>query len=385
MIYNGYMIADIHFGAMDSKVLFSELESGFIKKLKENADTIHFIVICGDLFHNKLNMNSSHAKYAFKFLQIVIDICIENNIKLRILKGTEFHDNRQLDLVPYLYTKNCDIRIISTVTEEYLFEDLCVLYLPEEYMDNMEDFYKEYFNNHKKYDMVFGHGMIEEVSFAALSQTSEITMKKAPVYSSKVLKDICRGPIFFGHIHTAQQIKETIYYIGSYSRWVFGEERPKGFMEVLYDTSNSIFKVEYIFNNSARKFETFVFETSDFYNMYEEDQYKKIITCTDKANDMNHIRCIFHLPNDKCDNPFYDMLPKSINNPYVKIIINKSGERNKKRREMNQLLTELTNKYAYLYDYGIPIEDKISRFIKSEYSKDISITDINKYLYNKEL
>ena len=53
-------------------------------------------------------------------------------IKIRIIQGTESHDNNQLEILDILAkNKQLDFKIFYEVAEEELFPDFNVLYVPE--------------------------------------------------------------------------------------------------------------------------------------------------------------------------------------------------------------------------------------------------------------
>jgi len=380
--YIGAVISDIHAGAMDAVTLLEELDKGFLKYLK-SLKILDYVVITGDLFDNKLSLNSDHTKYIFICLKKLADICIKKNAKLRIIKGTTFHDNRQLDILKFLSTSNLDIKIYDTVDTEELFPNFNVLYIPEEYMSNKDEYYKEYFN--QTYDMVFGHGLFNEVAFVAKSQMSEVTHNKAPIFKSEEILNICKGPVFFGHIHKAQQIKDRIYYVGSYSRWIFGEEEPKGFMIVAYTPETSKFEVEFIENQLAPLYNTMLIDyNSSFYKNDENQQINYIISMVQNLN-VERLRIIFNIPEDY---PNPTLLTNLINDvfskyKYIKVVINNNSREKQKKKEMEDKIKMLLTTYDFIFDKGVSTEEKLSRFIKLKYNKDISIPRMRNYLYQK--
>lgn len=377
------VISDIHFGAMKSEDLYDELDKGFLKYLN-SLKVVDTVVISGDLFDNKLSLNSQHTKYAFAFLKKLIDICIKKTAKLRIVKGTEFHDNKQLDVLKFLYNSNVDIKIFDTVGEEELFPNFNVLYIPEEYMNNKDEYYKEYFN--KEYDMIFGHGLVNEVAFVASKQESEITMSRAPIFKSEELLKACRGPIFFGHIHKSQCIKERIFYVGSFSRWIFGEDEPKGFMIVGYTPDTAKFEVEFVENKLAPQYNTMVVDYGSA--LYQKDEQNQITYILNMVNNLDkdiRLRIIFNIPDDY-PNPL--LLKTMITDVFskhkdIKIIINDNNTEKKKKQEMEEKIKTLMSTYDFIFDKGISTEEKISKYIKIKYNKDISIDRMRDYLYQK--
>ena len=380
--YVGLVIADIHAGAMDSDRLFYELDENFIKYIK-SMKIIDFIVIAGDLFDSKLSLNSEHVRNIFAFLKELADLCVKKNIKLRIIKGTESHDNKQLDTLRFLSNSNLDIKIFDKVCDEELFHGCNVLYIPEEYIPSKDDYYGEYLRGNKKYDMIFGHGLMNEVSFAAKMQESEVTMSKAPIFKSGELINICKGPIFFGHIHKPQVIKDRIFYTGSFSRWCFGEEEPKGFRSVVYTPETGNFKTEFIENKDAKTYDTIIIDyKSSFYKDDDNKRLDYIIGLV--TNSTSHkLRLIFNIPEDYPDPTLLsNMITETfMNYRDVKVIINNNSKEELKKREMESKIRNLMDKYGFIFEKGVSVDEKLSKFIKVKYNRDINVEKMRKYLY----
>ena len=377
MKYKGVMIADIHFGALPVERLYNELEIflDFIEK-----KSLDFIVILGDWFDKKINLNSKDAKYSTVFFERICQICIDNNIKLRIIQGTESHDNSQLEVLEILAkNKPVDFKVFYEVEEEELFPDFNVLYVPEEYINSIDEKYGKYMN--KKYDMIFGHGMIQEVKFAALIQSSETTMKKAPIFKSKMLCDMCYGPIFFGHIHTKDIFNDRLYYVGSYSRWKFGEEEDKGFYYVKYENDTKEFEAKFIVNNKAMKYDTIeIYEKeSGFYKLNTENQIKYIQNLI-QSFEYDFLRLQFYIPQGyENENLLINMINESFGK-YKNLKLDfKVNSKIKSKREVEEKINLLLDKYGFIFDNKIDTYTKINKFILEKYNKDISVEKIKEY------
>ena len=369
MKYKGVMIADIHFGALPVERLYNELEIflDFIEK-----KSLDFIVILGDWFDKKINLNSKDAKYSTVFFERICQICIDNDIKLRIIQGTESHDNSQLEVLEILAkNKPVDFKVFYEVEEEELFPDFNVLYVPEEYINSIDEKYGKYMN--KKYDMIFGHGMIQEVKFAALIQSSETTMKKAPIFKSKMLCDMCYGPIFFGHIHTKDIFNDRLYYVGSYSRWKFGEEEDKGFYYVKYENDTKEFEAKFIINNKAMKYDTIeIYEKeSGFYKLNTENQIKYIQNLI-QSFEYDFLRLQFYIPQGyENENLLINMINESFGK-YKNLKLDfKVNSKIKSKREVEEKINLLLDKYGFIFDNKIDTYTKINKFILEKYNKDI--------------
>ena len=377
MKYKGVMIADIHFGALPVERLYNELEVflDFIEK-----KSLDFIVILGDWFDKKINLNSKDAKYSTVFFERICQICIDNDIKLRIIQGTESHDNSQLEVLEILAkNKPVDFKVFYEVEEEELFPDFNVLYVPEEYINSIDEKYGKYMN--KKYDMIFGHGMIQEVKFAALIQSSETTMKKAPIFKSKMLCDMCYGPIFFGHIHTKDIFNDRLYYVGSYSRWKFGEEEDKGFYYVKYENDTKEFEAKFIVNDKAMKYDTIeIYEKeSGFYKLNTENQIKYIQNLI-QSFEYDFLRLQFYIPQGyENENLLINMINESFGK-YKNLKLDfKVNSKIKSKREVEEKINLLLDKYGFIFDNKIDTYTKINKFILEKYNKDISVEKIKEY------
>ena len=377
MKYKGVLIADIHFGALPVDNLYNELQM-FLEYIEKKS--IDFIVILGDWFDRKLNMNSKDAKYSTLFFERICQIAIDNDIKIRIIQGTESHDNNQLEILDILAkNKQLDFKIFYEVTEEELFPDFNVLYVPEEYITSFDEKYGIYMD--KTYDMIFGHGVIQEVKFAAYLQQSEKTMKKAPIFKSKWLTDICVGPIFFGHVHTRDVFHDRVYYVGSYSRWHFGEEEDKGFYYVKYDNETYEYEAKFIVNELAKRYDTIEIYDKDtgFYRMEKDKQIQFVIDIINSLKKDN-LRLQFYIPDNYSEDKLLISLLNESLSKYKDVKLDfKMNSKIKSRKEVEEKVNILLERYGFIFDNKIDCYSKIRQFILEKYNKDISINKIKDY------
>lgn len=364
-------ISDLHFGAFDSSELFNELQFEFFDKL-EKLPRIDMICVNGDLYDHELSLNSNHVYFSFKFIDKLYSIAKKKNCKfIRFLKGTKSHDHDQLDNIPI--DKSLNIKIIRTVQDEILFNDFRILYLPEEYIKDVDDYYKDYFEEDNKYNMICLHGAVDKfLSFN--NYNSEIQMESAPVFDSKELLRICNGLISCGHIHNAQKDKR-IYYSGSFSRWKHGEEDKKGFFISIHNVKTADFKVLPIENTMAKKYITKnitkllnkdltideMIKSIDFYKKYFNIYKLKLkvnnLKNSDAISKMKHIYKYY--ASDK----------------YITIEVKSN---NTEDEEVKQILNKQDE---YLFDDSPP-EEKISKFIHNTQNYEMSSDRINELLVN---
>ena len=369
------VLSDVHFGALDSKQLMTELGSEFIDKIEE-MPIIDMIIIDGDLYNSKLSLNSSHSKAAFIFLAKLCEIAKKKNVVIRIIKGTSSHDNDQLDNLE-VFKDICDFKVVNTFSDEN-FRGIDIVYIPEEYIDD-EGYYDKLYNG--SYDLGFGHGMVKEAAFVAHKQESAITMKKAPVFDTNKLLGAIKGVCMFGHIHTPMRIKKRFYYCGSFSRWCFGEEEDKGFNIIYYTPEYpEKTKVEFVKNNLARIYDTV---TIDVVDASVENTLNTIKNAIDMTSFYKK-RIIVNIAKTVTDRRLMSDLINETFGKYsmITIVIN-SLEKEEIRRQSDEKVERLLSEYGFIFDKSIPKDEKIQRYINKKYNRNIPLDKIRDYLFNK--
>jgi hypothetical protein len=210
--------------------------------------------------------------------------------------------------------------------------------------------------------------------------------KKVPIFTSDELGSICNGQVYFGHYHINYNIDDKIISIGSFSRWKYGEDAPKGFYELDVDKSKSIFNFKFIENTLTDTYKTIMFGyNSNIFNN-EEDLYSelnKIDNLLDK-DVFDHVRFDFNIPKDN-KNP--ESLINYIKERYkynddIKIQFTNGYTRDKKDKEKENI--EENDKYNFIFDNSLDIPSKVSQFISIVYNKDIPTSVIDLYL-NKDV
>ena len=365
-------IADIHFNALPAEEMYKQLEKSFLKYLENHS--VDMVVIAGDLYDSIISFNSRAAHLSTEFIKRLIEVSARNDIRyIRIIKGTMSHDNNQLtNLKIFESNESVDFKIHETVASECI-DGNEVLFIPEEYMKDVSEFYKEFTD--KKYDMIFGHGMFKETSFRASKQESAVTLSGAPVFDSKVMCDMSRGPILFGHIHTSCSIRNKITYVGSFSRWVFGEEEKKGFVVTVYNKDDETFVNEFIENDLAEAYDTITVVDIDKYVSDPKPLIEKF-----EALRKGKLRIIVVIEGDKDYSYIVNFLKEYYgkSKEYKLKITDKTMV--KKETEAEDRLNNLMGKYGFVFDDKIAHAEKISRFIKVRDGKDISVEKIKEKL-----
>lgn len=357
-------LADVHFNALPAEEMYTQLKETFLKYIDRHS--LDMIVICGDLYDSIVTMNSKASYLSMEFMKMMMETSIKRGIKyVRVVKGTLSHDNNQLiNLRVFEGFPGIDFKIIQTVTSETI-EDMNILYIPEEYMKDIDEYYKDYTD--KKYDMIFGHGMFKETAFTATKQESAVTLSGAPVFDSKKMCEMCYGPIVFGHIHTSVSIRKKIIYVGSFSRWVFGEEEKKGFLVFAYGKESHDFSTEFIENKLAEQYDTVTLVDCDKYNARPDVLVERFASLN-----KGKLRIKIIVSGEKdCSYVLNYLREYYAKSKTFKLVIT---DKRMVVREMESedKMNEVMDKYKFVFDKHLPHAEKISKFIKIRYNKDIA-------------
>lgn len=363
------LLADLHIGSIKSiPHVYNIITDIFDKELIHNkTDAVIFL---GDYFHQLLKGNSEYMKLAVNIMTYLMLICYRRKIKVRMIYGTESHDSDQYGI--FNFFEQCpmfDFRVIRTATKEMLFWDAKVLYLPEEYINNKQEFYKELFDD--TYDFIFGHGVISE-GMPMVKPNKNNNEKKVPHFKSKELAKRSKVCVF-GHYHILTDMGDNVYYLGSLFRNSFGEEIPKGYGII----ENKKFKFienpyAYIFNTYEYKSNSRIYESMDkFMKELMKIKLENKNLFNEKVS--GKIRIIFHIP-DSASITFKENI-KSImdKEKLIHPVFIMDSE------EDNIIVDDEDN---YIIDNSYPIEDKIHRYINKTYNYDISPKDIGKFIYD---
>ena len=377
MKYKIVCIADIHWGALDADKQRKELSIIF-EYLSEHK--IDLVVICGDYFDHKLLLNSQASLQSIDFMSSLRRLSIENGFKIRIFDGTRSHDYDQLEVfVPFDDGNN--FRVFRHTTQEETLPELKCLYVPDENMSN-DDWYREYGTiiMDKDNDIMFFHGNFDNM-LGGLLTNDEDTNTKNVVFEYGVLSRIF-SVMIGGHWHDADYIGN-MYYTRSVNRWKFGEDRSKGFIVCDYDTDNRSYTITRIDNPYTDEYKTFLIDTSIFTSI---DDYNSLSTDVDKKlkeDESVHIKIKIVVTNDSSNNHIFI---DNIKNKYsmdrrVKISLENKFAKQKKK-EKSKHLSDSKDKYAFLFNSNIGIEEKFIEFIKLTRGIELDVEDVKEALSN---
>ena len=358
-------ISDIHIGKKDDMKLKDELEI-FFDYLRD-TENIDMITISGDLFDRVLTANEYGTTLALEFIQRMIDLYVPE-IDIRIIKGTRSHDFNQLDILKVFKEKAGSHFKIIEKNEVEVFNGYKILYLPEEYPTDYDDFYKENLLgvDDKVYDFIIGHGMIDFIAFTGYEDDSENRVHGTPTHKADDLIRVTKGPIIFGHIHEKQEYKDKIYYTGSYSRYSFDTPSEKGFMVFdIDDDDPSKFKMTFIENTKAP---TYAVLDIDKLNLEGVDDHVKYIKELSDKYDFVKIKT-----GNKANLDIARALTEKDSSIKVQSV-------NKEKETI-----KVDPKYEYILKKELPLNETIRKFMNEEYDKDIDIDFISKVISEDDL
>lgn len=284
--------SDFHFGKKDDPArLYNELKVGFIDVLKEFKPDI--IELDGDLTDKKLPMNSEAVTWCNRFVDDVYQFT-RGGTSVLLLHGTLSHDYLQIN--SYSHYQSDKFRIYKTASSDVV-EGLRYLILPEESVPDPKKYYKELMTPKYPYDKGAGHGMFKHAGSYAHEQLD--LKSKGVLWDAKDFEKIVRGIVSFGHIHTSMR-EGNVLYTGSFSRFNFGEEEPKGFYLIEYDRRTGESKVTFVENKLAPRYKDIEIIERD-----EKDVPKTIDRIRNFCKENDFVRVI---PKLNADSPLYQTI-----------------------------------------------------------------------------
>ena len=300
----GLVIADIHSIVNPIPIYMKEMYQ-LLERIEKEEDPIDFVIIAGDYFDRQMYISDRKGYLSLQMLAKLIMTCIKRKIKLRIVYGTDSHEVNQYESMKEL-EDGIYYRVIHQIEEERLFDDLTVLYIPEEIKTPEEqEIYKEFLNKEKSYDFIFGHGVIQEsMVMASLMMTKRELPATTHIFHVKDLEESTKRYCIFGHYHVHTMISEKVFYVGSYSRFKFGEEKEKGWMEI--SRENGLYNQEFVVNSFAPIYNTITLSAQSI------EQFTREITTLEEEfskNPENHYKIKLEISDDPNENQMiYDSI-----------------------------------------------------------------------------
>ena len=382
MIYKFIVLADIHWGAMDSYTMYNNLELvlEFIKQKKNDLD---FVVIAGDYFDYRLQLNSKTALLAIDWFDKLVTTCKDSNVKkIRVFKGTREHDNDQLEVFrPSYELDDGYLKIFNITTSEELLPGLQCVYCPDENM-NLEEYHRTYYNKFIPYPNIgFFHGnfdtILPDIEYNRIQEHQLATM----IYEYDRFAKLIKGPLISGHWHVKNEY-ESLYYVGSYDRWKFNEEDDKGFIYSEIDTETNAYLIHRVINPLARQYKTIIVSSDECSTPEQFASLANTVNSYLKDDPSIMIRVSYLLGNtsEEAILNFNVFQKQYVTSKQVKIDLKDLVKREAKKAKKKQVEVE-ASKYQYVFDSDLKnIPEIVHKFILDNKEVDIPISTIEKYI-----
>ena len=389
MEYRGLFLADIHVGAMDLAQTYLEIDYiGKVLKEYTKERLLDFIIIGGDFFDRQFYACDEFLQAAMKLMSHIL----ESANVVRVVYGTNSHDSVQYGILNILATigfPSCNFRIINHVTREEMLPGLEVLYIPEEYIFDKGRYYHEFLKDKDKYDYIFGHGTIYEAFHGRIKQesNSDMNRRKPPVFSTGELSYACKGDVLFGHYHVHTEMEGDVSYVGSLSRWEFGEEAEektdKGFFYLLCDNEKESYDKKFIINEKARKYVTisYGYKDSVFYSVEEMERVANALIGQQERLSIYRLRVVLNIPVGY-ENP--EALINYMTNRFkeyknIQLVFN-HGYVERKKENGKESISDMPDECKVFLDKNVPEEDRVALFLKIKRGIEMDPNKIKKYL-----
>ena len=366
--------ADFHWGVIEPDKQRKQSRY-FLEWLTDND--VDAVVICGDYYDHRLSLNSKASIYALQFFDDLCELSKKKGFIIRIFDGTTSHDYDQLEALR-VFEDGHNVRIFRETTAEELLPGFNCIYCPDELLSNDDYFikYNDILLNDNHYDAMFFHGTFD-------AQMGEFTKQIAGdnvVFEMSVFSRLCNVMIG-GHWHDADSIGD-MHYTRSLISWEFGENNPKGFIVLDYDTDTKKHDVTRIVNPYADIYSTHIVDTSIYTSREMYSTLKQNINSAiakKRDNDL-HIRIMIYITDEKELNKLAIETLKqeysSVKN--VKIAIENKVAKAKKT-EKTKKLNQLKDSYGFLFN-NASIASKYREFIKLTKNIDVDEDIINEII-----
>jgi DNA repair exonuclease SbcCD nuclease subunit len=385
MLVTGLSLVDQHWGAIPPARYRWELNNCLFDKIDE-LNKLDFIVHGGDTFDMKEYTTADPFKELLTYVFDLLDRTERLGTIIVFIEGTRTHDSLQLDTLKLIFNTilKCDrIKFIKTVTKD----DLCglkVLYIPEEYVLDQDDYYKDYFNDH--YDIIFGHGMIDKIWYVKKEKTGDMVQQTtAPVFNVDQLCNI-GNYVYFGHIHEhkAYGPDKRFKYVGPSTVWEYDKEWDCGYYHLTYDTVSNVMDEEFIVNKNAQKLLTRSITISESVDINTLDKRLDDII-KENIERADGLRLVVNI-SESIDNfgGIKDYLISKIGTyRKMKLVLKilELEETIKNDQENNETEdTPETQRKSFFDDFKEPSAEQISEFIRFRKGKNIPIEYIKQLL-----
>lgn len=226
---------------------------------------IDILNIVGDVTDGHFEVGGANNIEALRLIDEIMSLSIKHDFYVRILQGTFTHDRNQSKLFNFRKGK---IPKLNGVERVRFFDDvdiecieplgITILYKPDDlpHKDINTRLVELVEEVGQPVDVFLNHGYFEHLLPRGMPHRIPNTL------TAKGIEKFVAGIVFNGHIHTPSIYRKVINH-GSIDRLAHGEEEPKGFFRVSYNTETK---------KATHKFIETVGTT--VYNTYDVSRYE---------------------------------------------------------------------------------------------------------------
>lgn len=275
--------SDVHLGHAKTKT--SDIIKDLYREFKNNSEFGQYDIcfIAGDLFDKVLSWPDPDVAEIKIWMNYFARLCKEHDVVLRILEGTPSHDWKQskyFQQTNELSEIGADIKFVDTLSIEHIDRfGIDVLYLPDEWLPEPDDIWKEV-------KALMNQKGIKKVDFSIMHGAFDYQLPShvpAPTHLPKRYLDITRHLIFIGHIHK-HSTHERIIAAGSFSRLTHNEEEAKGYISATVKKTGE-YEVTFIQNEGAK-----IYKTVDCSGLEIKDALSNVVEITETLVEGSSIR-----------------------------------------------------------------------------------------------
>lgn len=364
--------SDFHFGIRS--VSQEDMAMAFSTTIFPHIPESDIIFINGDFFDTLVIFDNHGFDPVYDTIMNLFKLCDLHKVTLRVLQGTWTHDRNQCKRFEVFYKNGkftFDFKFIGSIElEEIKIRDRTIklFYTPDDLPFKSSNEIVEVISgklvergwDHVDYGCM--HGFFDFTFPSCISQANSIVFTESQFPFVKKLIDV-------GHVHQ-HRISGNVISNGSFDRFVFGDESPKGFIKVLDYEDH--YTAHFIENTNSAIYDTLVFTSEDTTESIRVkiDSHLKSI----KSNRQISIRCVIESLDHK------EAIKSWMKEVYpdVRCMIKRSAELSNKNMMTDDSLLDTSSEKRIS-----PTPETLAVFIRNYIPENypISIDDINRYLH----
>ena len=312
--------SDNHLG--HPRVSGEVMRENFIKYVYPKIKGIDIFFIVGDFFHTLLNMDGKAAFWSAVIISEIKAICKENNVFLRVLRGTFTHDRQQNQFFvadeETMLSQDRQTKVFDEITIEYLETlGIHILYVPDDLpYEDAFPVIEKVIRDHglSKVDIALTHTYYDHLI------PDNIPHRPNNTFNAEKFGKLVSGVILNGHVHTTA-IRGKVITNGSLERMNHGEEEDKGFylVDLVKRENEWNFTYNFVVNEGSTIFKTIDvvgYSTEDSLTIFTT-QLKEILNVYTSTDKVINLRIV------TSDTVTYDALSAYVRTNYSNVNLDK--------------------------------------------------------------